>query len=265
MSKNEIKERARKVLENTGFRPGQSVWSDLRSFPWDFSKQSSASVEVTSPLVMSLDPGCCFGKTVLAGLIAEAHGVDVQFGEVRTDYLRNFMIHHIMRSLAGGTYEESMLIELLMYEEPHSVILFDGEIQFDPISVVLRETILHPVVKEFPFWDAVLSAVVIAESFLEQDLRKRLDMIDKADRVCPGTSLVLEARAAHSVLTSDPGASDLILHATELRPTAAMFYALIELGRREGRTALEACYGRATAELIIAHYNKELAGVSTVR
>jgi len=146
----------------------------------------SLPVDVTEQ-VLNFDPEGCFGRTARAAAVLTRHFPDVvvQYAEVWEDYLRNTLLVHRDREI------ETFSQELLSYEEPHAVVLINGH-QFDPLSTVMEQEIIHPVVGAFPLWEGLASAWEVASASRHPEPQGQLDMLEQAEKLCPGTTLVAE-------------------------------------------------------------------------
>ena len=93
---------------------------------------------------LELNQKSCLGRLALAAAVAEKHfpGIKVFGAEVWEDGLRNRLLAMLKvdPSLAD---DPSFWRELLLYEEPHAVLYFQGR-QYDPLETVLHEPIRHP-------------------------------------------------------------------------------------------------------------------------
>jgi len=143
-------------------------------------------------LNLSVDRRSCLGRAAQAAAIVEKHfpSAKVQLGEVRKNYLAGLMIQ-ILHEEPLKSLDPSFMQELLMYEEPHLVVVVDGQ-QFEPLSIQLGCDIVHPEVATFPIWEGVASAVTVSESHTETNPRKKLDLLWEAEEMCPSMSLVQE-------------------------------------------------------------------------
>jgi hypothetical protein len=134
----------------------------------------------------------CLGRAAAAAAVVEKHfpEANVQMAEVRTDYLAGLMLN-MLADDPDKRHDPPFMRELLMYEEPHMAVSVNGE-QFEPLSAQFGSDIRHPKVKLFPVWEAVAASVTVSYAWLEPDPQTRLNILEYAEKLCPGTTLVAE-------------------------------------------------------------------------
>jgi len=182
----------------------------LLKYPWEVPVDIFPTQADFSNWNISLDPCGCLGRTAISAAIAEllAPNKKVLAGEVLSDYLRGCMINQFVeKPPADPKVYEEWLRELLMYEEPHAVIVVDG-VQFDSVSQKLGHLFEHPRIQTFPIWNFVAAAMLVSHAILENDLKKKAWYLEEAETVCPDTQLVKENTIALYLLR---GREDLAL------------------------------------------------------
>lgn len=208
----------------------------LKNFPWNFGQGIEINQREMAEWNLVLDGRSCLGRTAQAAALIELHFPDSQIGyaEVISDHLRRDMIDQVHESLP---YDEKLrdewLKEVLMYEEPHAVVIVDSE-QFDPLSTIYPIEINHPKIQPHPLWEGVASSVKVAESWLENDPEKKLEILETAERICPGTTVVEENKAGILItLGKIDEAIDIMKDLLERRPTARTLFCLYLLTQDE--------------------------------
>lgn len=185
-----IKERAKKALEQyvqKGRKFSDPVDMLWRSQNWDAFIHPGYSVTQTELLSLNekFDPRSCFGRVVLMVLMLEEFFPEskVQVADVITDALAVAMLDKI-KTEENDVYRREMAQEILMYEEPHAVVVVDG-FQFDPISVVMRHQIKHPNVRLHDPWDAIATACIVNHALKNDDPVARSITLQRAALFCP--------------------------------------------------------------------------------
>jgi hypothetical protein len=213
------------------FQAKATVLETLTAFPWQQYSTTSFDQQELSRLNLELDPRTCLGKVALCFAIAEqarTSGAErgYRYGEVREDAFRNILLAQWRNEYSGhaGPPPDGWLKELLMYDEPHGVPVFNGQ-QFDPLFVVTGNLKMnHPRIVTSPPWFAVASAMTVAQALQESDMSARLDALDAAELLCPNTVLVKENRLLPLVeLNYHSDARRIVRELIEIRPTAAIF------------------------------------------
>jgi hypothetical protein len=210
----------------------------LRTFHWDFGGEREISQQEMTRLNLVLDQQSCLGRVALAMALVERNypGVEVGYAEVLKDQLRRDMLARVYTSLPehDPILRDEWLCEVLMYEEPHAVPLVNG-VQFDPLSTVYPEEIYHPVVQAHPAWSGVASAMMVSLALSEDRPEAKLQILEEAERVCPGTTVVSENKVGALILLHrDAEAVGLLENLLKRRPCARTLYVLWLLTREWG-------------------------------
>ena len=208
------KEKAALMAERTlgsTFLPKDDLWDTLSSVSWTKLCTGSYSQHDLAEMNLELDPRSCLGRLALMVYLVERYFPSlmslVRCAEVRRDFFRQLMLKQW-----GPTYDsgrlppESWLMELLMYEDPHSIMSVGGR-QCDPLFYAYAEVdglpvggMAHPSVHEFSPWEAIVAFQMVAEASLLTDPVQAVAILREAEKVCPGTCLVRQNIVGQLVL-----------------------------------------------------------------
>jgi hypothetical protein len=218
----------------------------LRHYPWNFEIGSNVDQQKMAEWNLKLDGRSCLGRVAQAAALVELQFPDSTVGcaEVLSDHLRGDMLAQIKERLPyDKTLRDEWLRELLMYEEPHAVVTVDGE-QFDPLSTVYPVTINHPVIQPHPLWEGIASDMKVAEAWLEQDPEKKLQILEEAEKLCPGTTVVPENKVGALILLGkEEEAIALVKELVVKRPNArALYFLWISTGDEQYKKRLDEEY-----------------------
>lgn len=208
----------------------------LMNFPWNFEQGTEINQKQMAEWNLVLDGRSCLGRTAQAAALVELQfpNTKVGYGEVISDHLREDMLDQVHRNLPyDEKLREEWLKEVLLYEEPHAVITVDSE-QFDPLSTVYPVEINHPKIQSHSLWEGVASSIKIAEAWLENNPEKKLKILEMAEKICPGTTVVAENKAGALILLDKiDDAIDLLKEMLERRPCARTLFVLYLLTQDE--------------------------------
>jgi hypothetical protein len=200
----------------------------LKNLDWSVpNNEVSVDQDELVRLNLELDPNYCFGRLAAAAAFVELWfpKAKLQFGEVLEDVLRNIMLDDLALPIV-----ESELKELLMYEDPHAVLVIDG-MQFDPVLVKLDLDIRHPKLGLHPIWEGLTVTWLTQKARMANSLDETMGMLRQAEALCPGTSIVTsyfaELEAKHG---TNERAIELLAKANELRLTARGLFVAAALG-----------------------------------
>jgi hypothetical protein len=224
----DVRQAAANYLNDYDYRIFESPTRTLLEFPWRVGGQDPASQTQYATWNLELNPHSCLGKTAIAGLLCEKHFPDteLQGGEVLQDFFRDRMREQVNKNLPKDPQlKQEWIEELLMYENPHSILLVEGK-QFDPLFTPFDSPFTHPEVRELPFWEHVLASVFVAKSFQEHDLEVKLEKLDEASSICPNMLLSKEVRAGVLLSQQNPKGIKLLREVQKQRPTADNLFAL---------------------------------------
>jgi hypothetical protein len=187
-----VKKLAEEKIKEKGFRLYGSPIETLKGLHFNIPVDDYFTQNDLTHMNLELDERSCLGRLAQASAFIEQNfsGSNFKYGEVWKDMLASILIKRLEDEPELGN-DPTYLRELLMYEEPHSVILVNGN-QYDPLSVGLDFEIVHPTVMGFDLWEGIASSYMVSESYLEQDLGERLKILDEAEKICPGTTFVRE-------------------------------------------------------------------------
>ncbi len=189
----EIKELAFAKLADLDYRVKDSPQETLKTIDFNVIPQNSVNDQKELALNnLELNKATCLGKVALSAALLEKHfsNIKLEAGEVLQDWFANEMLS--MLSLDPTKKNDpSFMGELLMYEEPHIILLIDG-VQFEPLSNHMKLEVKHPVIKLFPIWDAITSSVLVSRAWLLNNLEEKLNHLNQAEKLCPKSILVNE-------------------------------------------------------------------------
>lgn len=190
---------------------------------------------------INLEPTYCLGRAARAAAFVEKWfpKSELQYAEVLEDSLRNTMLDVIKQE----PLQESMLIELLSYEDPHAVIVVDG-VQFDPISVQLGMPVVHPKIGVHEVWRGFTADWLIENAKFAETPSEKLGFLYQAEQMCPDTAYRFEAIAA--IFIAGAGLSSFakfnLQRAMALRPTARGLFTLSLMGDVESKVRFHEIY-----------------------
>lgn len=209
----------------------------LRKFPWGELLRGSYDQNKLVRLNLDLDPHGCLGRAALCCAIVEQYfrphmSRALEYAEICDDWFHYQLMKQWKSVYKSGkvTPPETWLDELLMYEEPHGIILIHGE-QIEPLaSLFPDQDVQHFGFYRFPAWEAVTSAMVVSQALSVSDPTQRLDLLSKAELLCPETFLVAQARVQPLVELDRMDEALKTLHRlTKMRSTARVFFVLEEV------------------------------------
>ena len=209
----------------------------LHSYPWNLGQgQNTTDQKTLAKLNLELDGRSCLGRVAQAAAFVELRfpNAKVGYAEVLSDNLRRDMLAQVHEKLPNDpALRTEWLQEVLLYEEPHAVVLVDG-VQFDPLSTVYPEEICHPKIQSFPTWGAIAASIVVAQAWLEDDPNEKLDILQEAETLCPGTTLVSENMVSAMILLEREDEAIPILKELLLRrPCARTLFSLWLITRND--------------------------------
>jgi hypothetical protein len=228
----EVRAMAHGLVAKKGNKNFNNAFDLLKNFPFDFSTERGMSQRQIALFNLKLDNRSCLGKIAQAGAIMEKEFPDakIMFGEVLTDFFCNTLLDILQRE---SSQPDSFFEELLMYEEPHCIILIDGK-QFDPLSVPYQKNITHSRITTLPFWEAVTAARLISWAWLENNPDCKIKILTEANSICSGMIAIKENLASYSLLLDRNQYSiDLAKEILLVRPTARLMYFLFRLTEDE--------------------------------
>jgi hypothetical protein len=179
----EFKEKTRfKFMENPGVEYKDPL-DFLYSIDWNIMTGPALAEEQIALANVSISDDSCFGQILRATVLLEQHfpETEIFFGEVLEDFFRNYLLKSPKWS------DRSFIEEVLQYEAPHSIIVFQDGSQFDPLFKELSfspKTLKHPCVASYDIWEALYATYLISYSFLVSDqagfVGYALDVLEEA-------------------------------------------------------------------------------------
>lgn len=197
----ETREIARGVFEQHygSMLPRSTPLNTLFSLNWEDLCDGDFGQGDMARMNLGLDPRSCLGRSALAVTIIERFfpEAEVKCAEVAQDMFRELLLQQWGKIYNTRNWPpDSWLEELLMYEEPHSIVMVDGK-QFDPLFCVYAqrancsvENLFHPGVIEFPAWEEIAAARMVSEAWLEPNPETKLEVLRAANEICPRTIIV---------------------------------------------------------------------------
>ncbi len=191
----ETRELAYKKSESIDYQPRETLIETANAIPFDIPTGPLPEQDYIARKNIELDEESCLGRVAQAGAFIERlfPEADVKYAEVWKDRFAEILID-VLKKEPEKRFDPSFMTELLMYEEPHAILTINGH-QYEPLSRKLGVNIEHPRIKEFGLWEGITSSRMVSKSNLESDPKKRLYILDKAEEICPGTTLVRENKA----------------------------------------------------------------------
>ncbi|MFZ2225963.1 MAG: hypothetical protein WA064_05145 [Candidatus Moraniibacteriota bacterium] len=229
----EVREIAHRLVEGKKYEKNFSAaFALLKNFPFDFSTGQSIDQHQIANYNLSLDNRGCLGKVAQAGAVVEKEfpNAKIMFGEVLEDFFRNILLDMLR---GNPDQPDSFFEELLMYEEPHSVLVVDGK-QFEPLSIPFERNVSHPKIKALPFWEAVTASRMISQAWLEKNPYCKIRILAEAEKICPGMIATKENLSSYLLLVNEEQEAIRLAQETlAVRPTARSMYFLHLLTRDE--------------------------------
>lgn len=228
----EVRAIAYRMIAGKANKNFNNAFDLLKNFPFDFSTEQGMSQRQIAFLNLKLDGRSCLGKVAQAGALLEREFPQtiLKFGEVLEDFFCSTLLEVLKKE---PNQPDCFFEELLMYEDPHSVILIDGK-QFDPLSIPYQQNVVHARIATLPFWEAVTASILISTAWLENNPHRKIVILAEAENVCPGMIAVKENLASCLLLLNRKQysirlAKEILL----VRPTARLMYFLFSLTEDE--------------------------------
>ncbi len=187
-------------IRNLAYRQAEKLEYVLKDSPLDtlrtikFNIQTSQFIDQMQFVLLNLelDSKSCLGRAAQAAAIAEKHfpEANLKIAEVWQDLLAGIMLTLLYQN-PNKQFDPSFMQELLMYEEPHLVLMVNG-VQFEPLSLQLGHDIQHPRIQPFPLWEGITASVLVSKAWLEPKPEKKLEILQQAEKICPGIVLIRE-------------------------------------------------------------------------
>jgi hypothetical protein len=172
----------------------------LTSYSWDVTVGAQFTQADFRRMNAQFDPQGCFGRLVLSCLLVEkfSPGMPYQAGEVVNDFCKDIILEKLSTE-TDPVIRMEMAEELLMYEEPHAVIIIDG-VQFDVISTLFGRNIQHRTVNVVPAWELITASVIVDEALDAGDNPTAKNIhLQRAQLFAPDSKLVLQNMATSAL------------------------------------------------------------------
>ncbi len=197
MQLEKFKEEARKKFQSLDLMPLRynNPIDFLYSLDWDISNELAFSEVKVACMNVDFNQGGCFGKSLRAAVLAEQFfpNEELFLGEVYEDFLRRLLVKGASKE---NWKDVSYLDEILMYENPHTIIVH-GDRQFDPLFQALlfpRDLMSHPSVGKLPLWSGLYCSYLVSEAFIARtrSIKETFKILLTASAICPEMVLIKE-------------------------------------------------------------------------
>ncbi len=206
----------------------------LQEFPWETDHDPAIDSLPEAELDLELNIRSCLGRIAHAGAFVGLHFpmTETCYAEVLVDAQAQATLAKVHHGSPRDLDDVKELLQaVLIYEMPHAVLVLD-KVQFDPLWTISPVETNHPKVKTYPIWEAVASAVMVSKAWLEEVPERKLMLLEEAEKLCPGTALVVEDKIQTLV---ELGRTEEVIHLLKdllvKRPTAKTLFDLYTLTR----------------------------------
>lgn len=132
-------------------------------------------------LNLILDTRSCFGRTARCAAFAETYynndnKLELFAGDVIIDWFREVIGENMQAQILK---HPEMLNDVLMYEDPHVVLIINGE-QFDPLSKIMGFPVIHPKVEKYPVWEYIHSGMLCSVCISTDDIAVKKIALQRA-------------------------------------------------------------------------------------
>lgn len=162
-------------LDKHGWRyTGSGLFSDLLH---NTQTDWFVPIDDYTHLNMILSPKSCLGRMALAGAFTEKYYTsDVYAGDVIDDFFREA----VSKDLSANVRKNPLFLnDVILYEDPHTVLCV-GDQQFEPLSKLFSDLIVHPKIQKYPLWDYVLCGMLCAVVNSTEDIVEKREILNKA-------------------------------------------------------------------------------------
>ena len=195
----EFQDKARELYGDNNYYPGdRSPLDFLYSAGWDMTTGPAFAEEKVAKINTSLSDNSCFGRTLRAIVLLEKYFPQekIFYGEVQEDLLRNIL----MNEASPRKWEDvSFIQEIIQYEAPHAVVVFEDGSQFDPLFkylCLLPNKLKHPRVSSYEPWGALYASYLVSHGYLIHEKTGRADLyleiLQEAQTYCPEMLMIKE-------------------------------------------------------------------------
>lgn len=176
----------------------------LYSLDWSYPQGPAFNEAELSEMNISLDLRSCFGRAVKAAVIASTFFPEKRFysGEVLNDFFRIYLLQMATEQPSKWS-DETFILDLLQYENPHIILVDEEGNQFDPLFKVFGPTgqnLRHPEIQKLGLWEALYAAYLISAAnssrFNRNDLASYKNLLELAQKACDGLLLTEENLAS---------------------------------------------------------------------
>jgi hypothetical protein len=203
---NATKQRAQSALQSyipahvTATHDPAEVIEMLMKYPWNATIGGPFTQADFRRMNAQFDPRSCFGRLVLSCLLVEKFSPRMQYraAEVVDDFCKDIILEKLSAQ-TNPIIRMEMAGELLMYEEPHAVIVIDG-VQFDVLSTLFGQNLQHRTVNILPAWELIAASMIVDEALEVGDnpVAKNIHL-QRAQLLAPDSKLVLQNMASSAL------------------------------------------------------------------
>jgi hypothetical protein len=207
LSFSEFKEKSKlKFKENFSF-DYKDHFDFLYSINWNVKVGPAFDEEQIAKTNLSISDDSCFGQVIRAAVLLEQYfpKLEIFFGEVLEDLFRDILLSE---SSPNKWRDDSFIEEILQYEAPHSIIVFQDGSQFDPLFKeisLMPKSLKHPRVASYDIWRSLYATYLISYGFVilkkTRELGFYLYIIEEAQRYSPGMILIKENMSSMLLLS----------------------------------------------------------------
>jgi hypothetical protein len=247
--------------EKVQHQKGENPYVTFSSMEFNFPQDQVIPQSIIARQNLELDPQSCLGRVaVTAAIMQQCHPEStLEFGEVLDDFFRNILLDRLKQYPVFGL-DDGFMQELLMYEEPHAVVMVDGQ-QFEPLSIEYGEFVTHAKVEIFPnIWNAIAASATVSEAWWAKDPGEKLRILKIAASLCPGLTLVQENIVGALVMLDDVvSAISILEQLLKRRPCARSLYtAYLLTDMNSFREELVGTYTEHIIEQMISEVGEEV-------
>lgn len=205
--------------------------SFLYSLEWKIPNGAAFSEKKVAEMNITFNETGCFGRALKAAVLCEQFfpRYTLYTGEVCEDLLRAMMLD---QSSEEKWNDETYIVELLQYEDPHIVIVDEEGKQFDPIFVQLSNlpwTLSHPSVRKHDLWIGLYCAYLVSVShqYRNSNIGTYQSILEQASSLCSEMVLVKENLSSmYCLIGQDKKSIELGKEASGIRKDAKILFFL---------------------------------------
>lgn len=225
----------------------------IRSYPWKHHDRNIGdfSDQAVRQLRSNFDPRTSLGNNALGLLLVETYFPEssVKVAEILKDQMRCAALNRMGYQRSHHTRME-MAAEILSHEGLRTILVIDGN-QFDSKSILIRHPIQHPLIAQFPAWEAITASLVVDEALATSNPVAEGIHLQRAEIICPGMHMVNLCRMMNAIKLDDKRTlADLFETFRQHRNAAVLFVAWKYLDSAEHERILKDIYPPEVIELL---------------